>query len=283
MRKTKLLLAAAMVALMLSAGAGSAAFAAPHIVGGSPVPSSDKYPWIAALLDVNRRVPGGTDQDMQICGASLIDSDSVLTAAHCINVAPRYLRVVLGRAQLSASGGEVRQVLNSYEHPNYTGGSDNDKYDVAVLTLDKPVTGITPVKLPLSTDNWSEQPGKSQTIAGWGAMMAGGTARPDRMQEVKVPVVSDADAAKPGSGFVPDLMISAGEKGKDTCQGDSGGPLFASYKSLGKRPPGTTPPPNPPYQYGITAFGNGCGVEPGTYTEVNAPSIREFITTSMNK
>src|SRR3712207_5903034 len=139
MRKTKLLLAAAMVALVLLAGAGSAALAAPQpdqqqqpgqqqqppgpgLVGGSTVPSSDKYPWIAAILDVNRKVPGGTDQDMQICGASLIDSDSVLTAAHCINTAPRYLRVVLGRAQLSASGGEVRQVLRTYKHPNYPGG-----------------------------------------------------------------------------------------------------------------------------------------------------------------
>jgi secreted trypsin-like serine protease len=282
MRNTKLLLAAAMVALMLSAGAGSAAFAAPHIVGGSPVPSSDKYPWIAALLDVNRRVPGGTDQDMQICGASLIDSDSVMTAAHCINVAPRYLRVVLGRAQLSASGGEVRQVLNSYEHPNYTGGSDNDKYDVAVLTLDKPVTGITPVKLPSSSDNWYEQPGKQLTAAGWGnTISAKGGPNTDRMQETKVTAVSDADAAKIyPTKFVPELMMAAGEKGKGACYGDSGGPLFASYIRLR----GSTQPPSGPFQYGITSDGETvCATNPAIYTEVNAPSIREFITTSMNK
>ncbi len=154
------------------------------------------------------------------------------------------------------------------------------KNDVAVLKLKSPVTGITPVRLPLSTDNWYEQQGKLQTIAGWGSTMSGGTS-PDRMQEVKVPVVSDADADKPGSGFIPDLMISAGETGKDTCQGDSGGPLFATPLRLGKPPPGSPPPPR--YQYGITAFGKGCGVNPGTYTEVNAPSIREFISTSMNK
>jgi secreted trypsin-like serine protease len=123
MSRTKLVVTVAMLAVMLAVGAGSVAFAAPQqpdqqtpdqqqqpspgpgIVGGSAVPNSNKYPWIAALLDVNRKVAGGTDQDMQICGASLIDSDSVLTAAHCINTAPRYLRVVLGRAQLSASGG----------------------------------------------------------------------------------------------------------------------------------------------------------------------------------
>jgi secreted trypsin-like serine protease len=102
------------------------------------------------------------------------------------------------------------------------------------------------------------------------------------MKEVTVPVVSDADAAKLYSEFIPELMIAAGEKGKGTCQGDSGGPLFVKPLRLGKPPPGSPPPPR--YQYGITSFGpKECGVPPRIYTEVNAPSIREFITTSMNK
>jgi secreted trypsin-like serine protease len=295
MRTAKLPLAAAMVALMLLAGAGSAALAAPQpgqqpgqqqpspgpgLVGGSAVTSSDKYPWIAALLDVNRKVPGGTDQDMQICGGSLIDSDSVLTAAHCINTAPTNLRVVLGRAQLSASGGEVRQVLRTYKHPKYPGG--DKPYDVAVLTLHKPVTNITPVKPAPSTDNWYEQPGKQLTAAGWGYTTSGGPtsgSNTDRMQETKVSVVSDADAAKIyPTKFVADLMMAAGEGGKGACYGDSGGPLFASYKSLR----GTTKPPSGPYQYGITSFGEEvCATNPAVYTEVNAPEIRKFITCRM--
>jgi secreted trypsin-like serine protease len=276
MTKTKLIVTAVMLAMVLWVGAAPpTAFA---IVGGTAVPDA-KYPFVAALLDERR---GGNALNQQFCGGTLIDSDSVLTAAHCVkSIFPTNLSVVVGRTQLSTNQGQLREVTRMYIPDGYN-FNQASKNDVAVLTLKSPVTGITPVRLPPSTDNWYEQQGKLQTIAGWGTTMSGGTS-PDRMQEVKVPVVSDADAAKPGSGFVPDLMISAGEKGKDTCQGDSGGPLFASYKSLGKRPPGTTPPPNPPYQYGITAFGKGCGVEPGTYTEVNAPSIREFITTSMNK
>jgi secreted trypsin-like serine protease len=113
--------------------------------------------------------------------------------------------------------------------------------------------------------------------------VSGGTGAPDRMQEVTGPVVSDADAAKLSSNFIPELMIAAGEKGKDTCRGDSGGPMFAQFiKRLGRPPPGTTPPPNPPYQYGITSFGEEvCATNPAVYTEVNAPEIRKFITCRM--
>jgi trypsin len=297
MSRAKLVVTVAMVAVMLAAG--SAAFAAPQppdqpqpggqqqpspgpgIVGGSNVSGSNQYPWIAALLDQNQKVPGGTDRNMHYCGGSLIDSDSVLTAAHCLGVGNRYMRVVLGRADLSSTGGEVRYVHSTYIHPDYT--SDSKKYDVAVLTLDKPVTGITPVRLPLSTENSYEQPGKELRVAGWGATMSRGTGT-NQMQQTRVPVVSDPVAAKSyPTEFVPELMIAAGGNGRDTCQGDSGGPLFSYPKLFKVSTPANPAPPLKHYQYGITSFGKGCGgADPGIYTEVNAPSIREFIITSMN-
>lgn len=271
---TKLIVTAVMLAMVLWVGAATPTALA--IVGGTAVPDG-KYPFVAALLDERRT---GNAFNQQFCGGTLIDSDSVLTAAHCVNdIFPTNISVVVGRTQLSTNQGQLREVTRMYIPDGYN-FNQASKNDVAVLKLKSPVTGIDPVRLPQSTDNWSEQAGKSQTIAGWGRTTSGG-AGTDRMQVVKVPVVSDADAAKRSSSFIPELMISAGEKGKDTCQGDSGGPLFVTPLRLGTPPPGSPPPR--PYQYGITAFGKGCGVDPGTYTEVNAPSIREFITTSMNK
>jgi secreted trypsin-like serine protease len=271
MRRIRLLLTGAMLAVVSLVGAAPpAAFA---VVGGTAVPDG-KYPFVAALLDTRR--PGSV-YNQRFCGGTLIDPDSVLTAAHCVDsIFLSNLNVVVGRTQLSSNQGQLRQVYRAYIPDGYN-TSGPSKNDVAVLTLSSPVTGITPIRLPLSTDNWYEQPGKVQTVVGWGATMSGSTARPDRMQEAKVPIVSDEEGAKLSSNFVPELMIAAGETGKDTCQGDSGGPLFASYKGLGSAPG------SGPYQYGITAFGQGCGVNPGTYTEVNAPSIRDFIITSMNK
>ncbi len=50
----------------------------PMIVGGTEVPNG-KYPFVA-LMDVDTR----DGQHITSCGGSLIDQDSVLTAAHCI-------------------------------------------------------------------------------------------------------------------------------------------------------------------------------------------------------
>ena len=52
----------------------------PMIVGGTAVPNS-KYPFMVALLDKRR---AGDAFDEQFCGGTLIDKDSVLTAAHCL-------------------------------------------------------------------------------------------------------------------------------------------------------------------------------------------------------
>src|SRR5687768_12345040 len=88
---------------------------APKIVGGKEVPNG-KYPFIAALLDTRLR---GNAFDQQICGGTLIDKDSVLTAAHCFfnpksgNLDPQSVKafqVVVGRTVLDSSQGQVRSV-----------------------------------------------------------------------------------------------------------------------------------------------------------------------------
>jgi secreted trypsin-like serine protease len=297
MSKTKTLLTVAMVAVMLAAVAGSAAFAqqpppgqqeppGPGIVGGSAVPDSNKYPFVAAILD--NRKPGDA-YDQFICGGSLIDSDSVLTAAHCVDgIFPTDTRVVVGRAKLTSKEGQMLEVGRTQIIEGYNYNTPTKGYDVAVLKLRTSVTGITPVRIPLSTENWSEQPGKVMTVAGWGSMTAAGS-YPDQMQEAKVPVVSDAEGGKVFAEFDPEIMIAAGDASKSHCKGDSGGPLFATPLTLGKQPPGSAPKPRAHYQYGIASFAklNGgkvqCGVDPAAFTEVNAPAIREFIVTKMNQ
>lgn len=244
----------------------------PQVVGGEPVDDGE-YKFMAVLRDITW---GNTVREQRFCGGTLIDRDSVLTAAHCLRGrVPAQLRVTVGRTVLSSSEGQGRRVVASFVHPKYDIRT-SDAYDVAVLTLDRRVKNIAPVSVPEEEDNTREMPGESATVAGWGNTIKQGPnygqpdRLPNRMQEAQVPVISDRKAKRayePKYDYVKALMLAAGEEGKDTCQGDSGGPIFVKEES------------GEVFQIGITSFGEGCGVQgyPGVYTEANADAIRPFI------
>jgi secreted trypsin-like serine protease len=270
------LVAAMVVSLIVFVQSGEAAAQAadertpyasvsPLIVGGSAVPNG-KYPFMAALLDTRR---AGDAFDELFCGGTLIDKDSVLTAAHClVNPKPDKLQVVLGRTALNQNRGQLRSVSHRFIHPRYNGNG----YDAAVLKLSHPVKSIKPIKLPTAKQNNLEESGHILTAAGWGVVKQRPgpfDVRTFRMHEVSVPVVSDSRAKRAyqseGLKYLPSLQVAAGKKGRGACFGDSGGPLFDS----GSRT-----------QVGITSHGaGGCGRAryPAVYTEVNNPEIGKWI------
>src|SRR5215211_5045961 len=239
----------------------------PMIVGGTAVPNG-KYPFMAALLD--KRRPGDAFDEL-FCGGTLIDKDSVLSAAHClVNPKPDKLQVVVGRTPLNQNRGQLRSVSHRFIHPRYNGNGYG--YDAAILKLSRPVKGIKPIKFATAKQNNLEKPGHILTTAGWGVVKQRPgpfDILPKRMHEVSVPVVSDSRAKRAyqskGLKYLPSLQVAAGKKGKSACFGDSGGPLFDS----GSRT-----------QVGITGEGlRSCGSTryPAVYTEVNNPEIRNFI------
>jgi secreted trypsin-like serine protease len=265
------------VALLLACAAALAVDAQDYeaqVVGGTPVPNG-KHPFVAFVR--------GQTQDFRFfCGGSLIDPNSVLTAAHCADgVRASKMTVTVGQTVRGSDQGQKRRVSNIFVHSRY----DNDTlaYDAAVPKLSRSVSGIEPIKRATASQDYLERPGRYATIAGWGNTIKQpanctifcntDSDYPKRMHEARVPLVSDAEADEAynaiygPSGYIPPLMVAAGREGKDTCQGDSGGPLFAKT-------------PDGPRQIGITSFGAGCGAQgyPGVYTEVNASPIRSFIT-----
>jgi secreted trypsin-like serine protease len=259
-----------------SAQAADGASYSPYVVGGADVPDGE-YRFVAALRNTNY---GSTAFEQQFCGGALIDHNSVLTAAHCVYGHPASpLRVTVGRTVLNSDQGQTRRVSKIFVDPSYDPHLRGHAYDAAVLKLSNPVSGIAPIKLATAAQDYLETPGHHATVAGWGNTVAqpvgggGGTNYPDRMQEAQVPIDSDDYAASVyGSSYHKNLMVAAGATGKDTCQGDSGGPMF--HLADGHFT-----------EIGITSFGDGCGAEghPGVYTEVNATSIRDFITNAASK
>ncbi|MEU6735757.1 S1 family peptidase [Streptomyces physcomitrii] len=237
------------------------------IIGGTEV-ADDTYPFMAALASKGK----GSLKDRQFCGGSLLDSTTILTAAHCVEgEKPKNIQVAVGRTVLSdTKQGQLRNVLPStgagdpggiLVHPRYP---KNPAYDLALVVLAKPVKGVSPVKLPTPGTDSLIRPGAKATVTGWGNTDVDREQFPDRLRQVKVPFLSHDECKLSYDEYDTKVNVCAGVEGKDSCQGDSGGPLFRSVPGRDVR-----------YQVGIVSYGEGCGGQgaPGVYTSTSSEKL----------
>lgn len=240
------LLAVAAVAVPVVVGtavAGPASANQPRIVGGEKA-SLSEHPYAVYLTDA-----GGN----QFCGAVIVSSTSVATAAHCAKaVAKQDIRVVAGREDKRTGDGQVLGVSKVWVAQGYSDPTKGG--DVAVLTV-RGQLDYRPAKLPESGDAGLYAKGTQATVLGWGRIADGG-ARSDYLRSADVPVVSDSECRTDYDVYDQRTMVCAGyaEGGVDACQGDSGGPLVVGDTLIG-----------------IVSFGDGCAKanRPGVYTRVS--------------
>ncbi|XP_021918789.1 serine proteinase stubble isoform X3 [Zootermopsis nevadensis] len=228
-----------------------------RIVGGDEA-GFGSFPWQAYI-----RI--GTSR----CGGSLVNHYHVVTAGHCVaRATARQVQVTLGDyvinsavEPLPAYTFGVREIR---VHPYFKFTPQADRFDVAVLRLDRPVQympHIAPICLPEKGEDFLGQYGWA---AGWGALQAGSRLRPKTLQAVDVPVIDNrlCERWHKSNGInviIYDEMMCAGYRGggKDSCQGDSGGPLMT--EKVGRW-----------YLIGIVSAGYSCAQrgQPGIYHRV---------------
>ncbi|MDH6131430.1 secreted trypsin-like serine protease [Kitasatospora sp. MAA4] len=215
------------------------------IVSGS-ASAQGQFPYLVSL-----RISGsfGTSH---ICGGSILDADTILTAAHCVDGrAASAMTVAYGSAD--RTGGTSVAIAKIIMNPSYNPSTIDS--DIAILKLASPIlldgTTAAPIALPATG---SEPTGPVQA-AGWGRTAWQNESIPQQQQYVDLPVVdrSTCEAQYKDINPLTKTMVCAGGTGTGVCNGDSGGPLVQNQGGV-------------PVEVGVVSWGVKCG-------ELNYPSV----------
>merc|ERR1711976_413752 len=202
----------------------------PFIIGGDDVDRAGKYPWQGSLQLLGSHS----------CGCSLVSSNYVITAAHCV-LATALQSVVLGAHDIISQeqGRPVRYRIDEAKvHPDWDASGDGFPNDIALLRLEFGVEMSEFVGVvPLAPSSATEADYSNCIITGWGASrMIGGIlpVMPDVLQEAAVGIYDKQTCenmfAAVGNAAINGGHICVGEEGlRGACSGDSGGPLVCTY------------------------------------------------------
>lgn len=221
------------------------------IVGGAQA-KPNSWPWQIQI----------TYYGQHFCGASIISSDWILSAAHCFKgFDASGFKFRAGRHYKDGSdpyeqSSAARNIINHESYNDYTMTND-----VAVIRLSTPLRFTNQVKAVCLPSRTSSLPANTKVyVTGWGKLWDGGP-ESSTLQQVSVPII-DRTTCNSASYYYNSIyagMICAGVAagGKDACQADSGGPLVTQINGRWE-------------QYGVVSWGHGCAApyKPGVYTDV---------------
>lgn len=202
------------------------------------------------IADAPYQVSIQTRGGFHFCGGSLIDHNTVLTAAHCVydETKPSSVYIRIGSSD-RAKGGTRMPASNIIYHENYNPRTIFN--DVALIRLSESVESSETIQT-IELASSDPAPGTSVLVSGWGDRIDGDTRpTPRQLQGVYLETISLQQCRRAYGYFaIQNTNVCAYTEDKDSCQGDSGGPLVADGK-----------------QVGVVSWGAGCAERgaPGVY------------------
>jgi len=188
------------------------------IVGGKPVPASDSIATsTVGLVMVSAAAADGTKQT-SLCSGSILTSDMIVTAAHCVYDRPASVHILFSNALTTESVKASVEATGYLPNPAYNPKKiTNDQNDVAVVFFHGglPKGFETAHLLPQSTPLTK---GEAVVLAGFGITNAETHAGAGTLRETEVQI------ANPSLGKTEVVLDQT--QGHGACHGDSGGPAF---------------------------------------------------------
>jgi len=248
------------------------------IVGGNAA-KNNSYPWMVPLFvnsteyyyynydDYTLDHQISQEEEIFICGATIINEEWLMTAAHCIeNFIPNQIHGYAGAHSLDKKSSVKINFHHWIIHPNYTLGEGTSKAnDIALLHVDQQLIfneHASPICLP-NTDELLKKE-EICVATGWGRLFYDGP-QPNQLHQVRQPIVNYDDCFEKYSKLDnPDRLPTEGQicagthlGGSGVCHGDSGGPLMCLRE-------------NSWVQFGVVSWAYGCALPnfPEVYTDV---------------
>ncbi|KAF2897195.1 hypothetical protein ILUMI_08981 [Ignelater luminosus] len=194
-------------------------------------------------------------------GASIVSSNWVLTAAHCMLYISDY-EIEDGRAFVRGNTSFWKWnytehiIVKSIVHELYNRRKSD--YDIALLKVDRAFDERYEKPIRFVDSDYEYVPGSEVTAVGWGSTDANVISVSDELNYVDVYIIDHRecyDKFGDSSKRITDRMVCAITPGKDACIYDSGGPLIQNGLLIG-----------------IVSWGpNPCAdpIRPGVYTKVS--------------